>query len=144
MDGVTMSKLSEQVNYWLNQYLDPIPDDSLINVYFAGQMGTGDERLYETLNIPYLAKPTAIKLDPWIIRVRKGYHWDKFHVNVTPCQPVNHQLYQPDALKDLRRGLPITPSTQAKLLSGYHCATADVVELYNFMKQHHYFDPDFD
>jgi hypothetical protein len=143
VNGLSRDNLKTEVAAWLAENITERHRDGLINVYVPGSVGGGDRRLYEALNIPYFAEPTAIELDRWVIRIAKPYHQYIYHPNATLCPPTNHYKYNPDIFKLMRRGCQVSETSWAKLGSGYHCAVNDVVELYRFMKDKQMFESDF-
>jgi hypothetical protein len=141
--GLSRPDLKFKVAAWLAENIGPLPEGTYVNVYFPGAIGTGDTEFYQSLKIPYLAEANFIALDKWTERVTKAYHTVQPQANVELCQQQEHTKYDPDDFKLHRIGHKLSATKWAKLESGYHCALKDVVELYQYMQEWHYFDKDF-
>jgi hypothetical protein len=145
--GLTRPDLNRQVAEWLEVNImgkqQLLPDGKLVNVYFPGAIGGGDRAFYESLRLRCLAEPNFIELDQWTVRVTRAYHNVKAQPNVDLCPIANHSAYNPMEIERQAVGPPVSRTAYAKLLSGHHCALKDVIELYQYMHERHYFDKDF-
>jgi hypothetical protein len=130
--GLSAANFAKQVKEFLQTNLG-LEAGEKVNLYFPGALGAGDKKVLDLFGDWINQPPHEIKLAPWSERMEKHYHQLKDHPNVEPCPYGTHALYRQKPVA------PTNPSKRARWEHGFHCATADVLELFYFMDMEGYF-----